>query len=126
VRAVREVASRTPSEKFRELLLGLTTTIESGGDIKNFLRVKSEQAMFDWRLKRERFLQQVSTYAEFYVGIMIAAPLFLIALFAVMSMIQPTIRGVSIIDLTKISIYVLIPFINIAFLFFLRSVEVKI
>ena len=32
--AMREVAKRTPSEKFKQLLLGLATTIEGGGDLK--------------------------------------------------------------------------------------------
>ena len=126
VRAIREVADRTPSEELRELLLGIVTTTESGGDIKLFLRTMGEQALFEWRIRRERFLQQMSTYAEFYVGIIIAAPLFLIALFAIMGLIQPNIAGYSITDITKLSIYLLIPAINLGFLFFLRSIEVEI
>jgi flagellar protein FlaJ len=126
VRAIREVADRTPSEELRELLLGIVTTTESGGDIKLFLRTMGEQALFEWRIRRERFLQQMSTYAEFYVGIIIAAPLFLIALFAIMGLIQPNIAGYSIMDITKLSIYLLIPAINLGFLFFLRSIEVEI
>jgi flagellar protein FlaJ len=126
VRAIREVANRTPSEKLRELLLGIVTTTESGGDIKLFLKNMGEQALFEWRLRRERFLQQMSTYAEFYVGIIIAAPLFLIALFAIMSLIQPNIGGFSIMDITKLAIYLIIPAINIGFLAFLRTIEVEI
>jgi flagellar protein FlaJ len=126
LRAVREVAERTPSEELREVLLGIITTVESGGDLKAYLKALGEQAMFEWRIRRERFLQQMSTYAEFYVGIIIAAPLFMVALFAVMSMIQPTIAGISIFDLTKLSIYVGIPAINIGFLAFLRTIEVEI
>jgi len=126
VRAIREVADRTPSEELRELLLGIVTTTESGGDIKLFLRTMGEQALFEWRIRRERFLQQMSTYAEFYVGVIIAAPLFLIALFAIMGLIQPSIAGYSIIDLTKLGIYLLIPVINLGFLFFLRTIEVEI
>jgi flagellar protein FlaJ len=126
VRAIREVANRTPSEKLRELLLGIVTTTESGGDIKLFLKNMGEQALFEWRLRRERFLQQMTTYAEFYVGIIIAAPLFLIALFAIMSLIQPNIGGFSIMDITKLAIYLIIPAINIGFLAFLRTIEVEI
>jgi len=126
VRAIREVADRTPSEELRELLLGIVTTTESGGDIRLFLKTMGEQALFEWRIRRERFLQQISTYAEFYVGIIIAAPLFLIALFAVMGLIQTEIAGYSITDITKLSIYLLIPAINLGFLFFLRTIEVEI
>lgn len=126
VRAIREVANRTPSEELREVLLGIVTTTESGGDVKAYLRAMGERALFEWRIRRERFLQQMSTYAEFYVGIIIAAPLFLVALFAVMSMIQPTIAGFGILDLTKLSIYLVIPAINVGFLLFLRTIEVEV
>ncbi len=125
LRSVKEVAERTPSDEFKQVLLGFVTTTESGGDIKSFLKNAGEQALFDWRVKRERFLQQLSAYAEFYTGILIAAPLFLIALFAVMNMIQPTVAGFEIIFLTKISIYVIVPVLNGGFLMFLRGMEVE-
>jgi flagellar protein FlaJ len=124
--AVKEVAEKTPSDAFRQMLLGFVTTTESGGNIKVFLKSAGDQALFEWRVKRERFLQQLSAYAEFYTGVLIAAPLFIIALFSVMSMIQPTIGAFGILDLMKISIYLIVPIINGAFLMFLRGVEVEI
>jgi len=124
--AVKEVADKTPSESFKQLLLGFITTAESGGNVKIFLRGAGDQALFEWRMKREKFLQQLSAYAEFYTGILIAAPLFIIALFAVMNMISPTLSGYNILDLMKLSIYVLVPVMNIVFLVFLRGVEVEI
>lgn len=124
--SIKEVAERTPSEEFRQILLGFITTTESGGDIKLFLKNSGEQALFDWKIRREKFLQQLSAYAEFYTGILIAAPLFIIALFAVMNMIQPNIGGFDILFLTRVSIYLVIPLVNIVFLAFLRGVEVEL
>lgn len=124
--AVKQVANKTPSERFKQILLGFATTVEGGGNIKIFLKTASEEALFEWRLKREKFIQQLSTIAEFYTGILIAAPLFIISLFAVMNMIQPTLMGFSILDIMKISSYVLVPIINIGFLLFLESVEVSL
>jgi flagellar protein FlaJ len=124
--AVKEVANRTPSDSLKQVLLGFASTIEAGGNIKTFLRSMGEQALFEWRIRREKFLQQLTTIAEFYTGILIAAPLFIISLFAVMNMIQPTIGGFGIFDLMKLSIYALVPAINIGFLLFLSGVEVQI
>jgi len=124
--ATREVANRTPSPALKQVLLGFISTTESGGNVKEYLKNAGEQALFEWRIRRERFLQQLSTYAEFYTGILIAAPLFIISLFAVMYMIQPTIAGMSILNLMRISVYGIIPVLNIAFLLFLRGVEVEI
>ncbi|MEM7825103.1 MAG: type II secretion system F family protein [Candidatus Aenigmatarchaeota archaeon] len=123
--AFKEAAKRTPSKDFKEILLGIVTTTESGGNIKTYLKNAGERALFNWRVKREKYMQQLSTYAEFYTGILIAAPLFIISLFSVMNMIQPELAGYNIVDLTRLSIYILIPFINIVFLLFLRGVEVE-
>jgi len=124
--AVKEVAERTPSDSLKQILFGYVTTIETGGDIKLYLKSTGQQSLFEWRIRREKFLQQLSAYAEFYTGLLIAAPLFIIALFAVMNMIQPNIAGYNILDLTRISIYLLVPALNIGFLIFLRGVEVEI
>ncbi|MEM7826195.1 MAG: type II secretion system F family protein [Candidatus Aenigmatarchaeota archaeon] len=124
--AVKQVANKTPSERLKQILLGFVTTIEGGGNIKVFLKTAGDEALFEWRIKREKFIQQLSTIAEFYTGILIAAPLFIISLFAVMNMIQPTLMGFGILDIMKISSYLLVPVINIGFLLFLESVEVSL
>jgi flagellar protein FlaJ len=124
--AIKEVAEKTPSDQLKQVLLGFVTTTEAGGNIKTFLKTVGEQSLFEWRMKREKFIQQLSTISEFYVGILIAAPLFIIALFAVMNMIQPTIAGFGIFDLMRMSIYIIVPLVNIGFLLFLGGVEVQI
>ena len=123
--AIREVSKRTPSEKFRQLLLGFVSTIEGGGDLKLYLKNAGEQALFTWRIKRQKYIQQLSTYAEFYTGILIAAPLFIIALFSVMNMIQPQLGGFEILDLMKMSIYLLVPIVNVGFVIFLEITQVE-
>jgi archaellum biogenesis protein FlaJ (TadC family) len=123
--AVKDVAEKSASDEFKEVLMGFITTTESGGSVKVFLKSAGEQALFEWRIKRQKFVEQLSAYAEFYTGILIAAPLFIIALFSVMNQIQPNMYGYNILDLMKISIYVIIPVVNVAFMMFLRGVEVE-
>ncbi len=124
--AVREVLKKIPSKDFKQILIGFITTIESGGNLNLFFKKSAEKSLFDWKIKREKFLQQLSTYTELYIGIFIAAPLFLISLLAIMSFIQPNIAGFDIITITKISIYGIIPLINLIFLFFIREVNLDI
>ncbi len=123
--SVKQVAEKTPSESLKQILFGFVSTTEAGGNVKTFLKTAGEQALFDWRMKREKFLQQLSAYAEFYTGLLIAAPLFIISLFAVMNMIQSDIAGFSILDLMKMSIYLVVPSLNTGFLFFLKGVEME-
>ena len=123
--AIRELASKTPSEDFKQILLGIVSATEGGGDVKTYIKNAGQQALFEWKLKREKFMQQLDAYSEFYTGILITAPLFIISLFAVMNMIQPNIGGFDILTLTRLSIYFLVPIMNVGFLFFLRGVEVE-
>lgn len=123
--SAKDVAERTPSDSLKQILLGFVTTTESGGNINNFLKSAGQQALFEWRVKRERFMQQLSAYAEFYTGLLIAAPLFIISLFAVMNMIQSNLAGFNILDLMKMCIYLVVPILNSAFLLFLKGVEVE-
>ena len=125
ISAMKEVAKRTPSEKLKQLLYGFATTIESGGDLKTYLKNAGEQSLFTWRLKRQKYVQQLSTYAEFYTGLLIAAPLFLISLFSIMYMIQPQIGGFDILTLMKLGTYLLIPMLNLGFLVFLQLTQVE-
>jgi archaellum biogenesis protein FlaJ (TadC family) len=120
------VADKSPSESFKQTLMGFVSTTESGGDIKVFLKNAGQQALFDWRIKREKYLQQLSTYAEFYTGLLIAAPLFIIALFAVLNLVQGSFAGYNVLDLMKLTIYLIVPLMNGMFLLFLRGMEVEI
>jgi flagellar protein FlaJ len=123
--AVRHIAKRSPSEDFKQALLGFVTTTESGGNIKTYLKNAGREALFEWKTTRERFLNQLSTYAEIYTGLLIAAPLFIVALLSIMGMVEPTILGFDILFLTKISL-LLIVILDTGFLLFLRGIEVKI
>jgi flagellar protein FlaJ len=125
VSAMREVAKRTPSERFKQLLAGIASTIEGGGNLKTYLKNAGEQSLFTWRTRREKYLQRLSAYAEFYTGLLIAAPLFLISLFSVMNMIQPQLGGYNILDLMRISIYLIVPALNLFFVAFLHMTQVE-
>lgn len=125
ISAMREVAKRTPSEKFKQLLSGLASTIEGGGDLKTYLKNAGEQSLFMWRMKRQKYVQQLSTYAEFYTGLLIAAPLFIISLFSIMYLVQPQVGSFDILRLMKLSTYLLIPALNAGFLMFLQITQVE-
>jgi flagellar protein FlaJ len=126
ISAIREVAKRTPSNALREFLFGFIATSEAGGNLQTYFQQTGSQAIFEWRMRRERFIRQLSTYAEIYVGILIAAPMMIISLLLVMAMIHPTIGGFTITQLLWLSTYLLIPAINLIFLIFLKGIEVEI
>jgi len=123
--AIKEVANRCPSDELQQLLMGFVTTTESGGNIKLYLKTVGEQTLFDYRKRRERYIRTLDMLSEIYTGIVISAPLFMVAMLAIMNMIQPTIGGWTIKDLAWLGTYFLVPALNIGFLLFLFTMEVE-
>lgn len=117
--ALREVAERSPSEDWEEVLYGILSTVETGGNLDDFMEQKAEEALFDFKMEKEREIERLSTYASFYTAILIAAPVFLVVILAVMNLLGGQLLGFAIRDLMWLGIHIIIPVINILFIIFL-------
>jgi len=120
VNALKDAAGKTPSKPFKEMLMGITSTIETGGDLIKYLNEISEKALFDYRIKREKYLKTLSTYADIYTALLVAAPLMFLALLATMSIIGGDIMGLGIPELIFLITWVVLPLMNIGFLVFVH------
>ncbi len=135
VTSMKEISKRTPSADFKELLDGMTTIIETGGNLNLFLKTQSDKALFEYRIKREKYLEVLSTYADFYTAVLIMAPMFLIAILAIMNMIGGDLMNMPItgsgdffagtynLGVMDLGIYLLIPVVNIAFILFVHLTQ---
>ncbi len=124
--AIMEIAARTPSKKFKEILEGIHSNIETGGDLKQFLKIQAQDALFDYRIRREKYIELLSTYADFYTALLIAAPLFLVAILAVMNMMGGAIVGIAIGDIMNLGILVGLPVVNIVFILFVNATQPEV
>lgn len=120
VTSIKSVASRTPSDQFKQFLFGFISNIETGGVLKTYLENSARDSLFDYRLKREKYLQSLATYADFYTAVLIAAPLFFVSILSVMSLIGGQIFGLDIQTAMQLGIFLLIPVLNTAFLMFIH------
>ncbi len=123
VSAMRNVADRSPSADFRRLIYGVVSTIETGGDLKTYLESSAKEALFDYRIKREKYMQTLSTYADFYTAVLIAAPLFFVSVLSVMSLVGGEVFGLDIPIAMRLGVYVMIPLMNIMFLLFIHFTQ---
>lgn len=122
--AIREVAKKTPSSQFREFLYGVLTIIEGGGNLKEYMQEMAKLALFNYKLARKRYTEQLTMYADLYTAILIAAPLFLVAVMAVMNIIPgATFGGMSIDMLMSLGTYVFIPVVNVVFIVFISITQ---
>ena len=125
--ALRNVAATTPSPKFRELLNGIITTLESGGDLRDYLKTKAEDAFNTYKLEREKYVESLATYSDIYIGVLVAAPLLFIVTLAIIDLLGGKICFGSFcaeaVTLAFMGTYFVIPFLNVFFLVFLNLVQ---
>jgi flagellar protein FlaJ len=122
--SIKDVASRSPSPVFKDFLQGILTTIQTGGSLKSFLKEESEKALFDYRIKRNKYVQQLTIYADFYTALLIAAPLIFIIMLPILSIMQGTLFGFGITELINLGLIVL-AVLNVMFLIFLQLTQLQ-
>jgi len=120
VNAIAAVAKRTPSPSFKQVLMGIQSSIEKGGNLTSYLGEMSNRSLFEYRIKRENYAKTLSTYADFYAAVLITAPIMMIVVLGVMSIIGGDIMGFAATDLIFLMTWLLIPLLNILFIAFLH------
>lgn len=124
--ALRAVSSSTPSYEFKELLNGMISTIETGGDLRTYLKDKSSDSLSAYKLDQQKHLSVLSTYSDLYTGILIAAPLLFIVTLAILEKISPELGGISISLIATVGTYLVLPLVNIGFIIFLNLTQPEI
>jgi len=87
VGALKAVARHNPSDRLAQLFEGFATTISSGGDLTEFLSKHSDTLLFDYRLEREKYTRLAETFMNIYISVVIAAPMIMMMLFILMSLV---------------------------------------
>ncbi len=118
--AISNVAQRTPSPEFKQVLNGIVSTIEKGGNIVEYLEGMAERALFEYKIKREGYLKMLSTYADIYTALLVAAPLMMLAVLGIMNIIGGEIFGLSIQETIWLITWMGLPLLNMIFLFFIH------
>jgi len=126
ISALSESSKHTPSERFREMLEGLISTIHSGGNLAAYLRDKSTQYMKLKRISLKKYSDTLSMLSEFYVAILLTGPLMLVIMLTVMAMLGGGNLGLLNPDLLlNLLTYIGIPLGAIVFLIILDATSPK-
>jgi flagellar protein FlaJ len=108
MQALREASEVTPCDYTSDFFTDLLGVIESGGDVEAFLADKREEATQDARIVQDSYIENIALFAEVYVTVLIAGPLFLLILLMVMG-----ITGLGTLELVNIVVYVGIPLASV-------------
>lgn len=109
--ALETLHDRTPSESLALFLEDLTGTIESGGNVTQFLSAETQDQFERARRKQDAFLEEVSLYAELYVGVLVVGPIF-----AVIVLLVVSIAGGGTLAPLVFTVYVGVPVGTVVFL----------
>jgi pilus assembly protein TadC len=118
--AIETVAQLSPSDDLKEFFEGFISTVESGGDLKSYLREKAEGTMVQYKLERQKYTDIISTFSDVYTGIMVASPLFFVAALSLISILGGGVGGVDINIIVVLGTYVFIPVLNGLFMIFIE------
>jgi len=121
---LRNVAKTVSNEKLAELFKGMAITITSGGNLQDYLNKKAADTLLDYKLARKRAVKVSETYANIYIGLLLAAPLIFMLVLVLMNFIGGGIGGMSINNMAIIGLVALF-IINILFLVFLQISQPK-
>jgi flagellar protein FlaJ len=126
ISALEKASRRTPSEKLRNTIEGIISTIHAGGNLGGFLRGKFKTAMKLKRLSLKKYSDSLSVLSEVYVALLLTGPLLLVIMVAVMSVMGGGGLGLLSPDLLlSILTYLLIPVCAVIFLIILDSTSPK-
>ncbi|MDD5053802.1 MAG: type II secretion system F family protein [Candidatus Nanoarchaeia archaeon] len=114
-------AELSSSNNLSELLWGIRATIISGGDLSNYLTEKSKTFTGSFKRKIEEYVQTMSLFMEMYITVVIVGTIFVIVLSTIMSMVGGVMQDIQMLQLGFVAL--LVPFITIAFILFLKTVN---
>ena len=85
--AIKQGALRSPSIKFQDFLQGVVTTSRSGGRLKPYFLMKAEEYEKENKLDMKSTMETLSMLAESFVTVVVAFPLFLVVILAIMAIV---------------------------------------
>lgn len=123
VTVLHEHTNYTPSRRFSELLMGLTTTVRSGGDLKKYLHNEAENMMVEYRQMMKDFAENLGLFAESYITIPVFGTIFLVIVMSTLTMIGGgSIGPLEMKDMMMLVVYIGIPGLSMLFLLLIDSI----
>jgi flagellar protein FlaJ len=117
ITALEDTARRTPSDGFEEFAENLASVLGSGRALSSFLHEQYERYQKEIADQQQTYLDLLETFAEIYVTVLVAGPLFFITVLVVIGLvISDTL------PLIQVVTYMGIPLASIAFIVYINSI----
>lgn len=117
--ALRSEARSSHSTRFQEFLQGVVTTAESGGELRPYFLGQAERFEREGSVVAQGQLERLGVFAEAYVAVAVAFPLFLLVLLTVFTLIEGTSTGLVL--LVWVTALIVIPAAELGFAAIFRT-----
>lgn len=119
--AMQEVSRSSPSVEWQRFLQGAVSTAYAGGKLKPYFIGKAVDYQNKLRVSLKKNIESVAIFAEIYVAVGVAFPLFLVVIVAVLGTVTRPVSFTSTYFLILFS-FVAVPIMIASFLLLIRSV----
>jgi flagellar protein FlaJ len=116
--SLQDMASRTPSEGLEEFGENLASVLGSGQSLSEYLHHQYERFEEEAESQQEQYLELLATFAEIYVTVLVAGPLFFLTVLTVIGLVlRNTLPFLRLIG------YVGLPLATVAYLVYIDSLQ---
>jgi flagellar protein FlaJ len=119
--AMQRAANTTPSNQFSDLLWGMTSVINAGGNLEAYLRNRTKTFMAQYGRMLEEYAKSVTFYTEIYITLVIVGSLFFIVLTSILSPL--TGGGGGLLMLQTFLVFFFVPFVSAGFIVLLKGIS---
>ena len=123
--AIKDLIKRAPPGPYSDLLEGLISTVESGGDMKSYFIATAKVQMEEKKLMLKKATESLGMLAEIYTILLIVFPLLGVIIFSIMAIMTPSLGGMSLTTLMKGLAYVMVPLFGVMLLIMMDSMVPK-
>ncbi|ELZ91541.1 archaeal flagella assembly protein J [Haloferax mucosum ATCC BAA-1512] len=117
ITALQSMSAWTPSPSLEEFAENLASVLGSGRNLSVFLREQYERFQEQAEAQQQQYLDLLSTFAEIYVTVLVAGPLFLITVLVVIGLVlTDTLTAIRVIG------YLGIPLASFGFIVYIDSI----
>lgn len=111
ITAIVDLIRRSPSESFTELLEGLISTVQTGGNLKQYFTATAKVHMEEKKLMLKRMTESLGIVSEMYTILLVVFPLMATIMFSIMAIMSPGggFMGMDITMIMKLITYLLVP-----------------
>jgi flagellar protein FlaJ len=125
VSAIEKSAQNLPSKDYKDLMLGYTSTLRTGGDVIHYLTVRTETMFKDLSVKVRTFGDRAGALMEAYITVSILMTLTLTIMFMTTLSLQQFWQGSVSASTFLLYGYLIVPVISMLFIYLSDSQQIS-